>query len=530
MKKTVVLYPGLLVSHFTPMIELADVFTEHGYAVAVALINPSVKEDDTAFTTVVARAMSSKTSLSFHVLPLIPRPPSLAFRGIIVETVINYFDTVRRNNAHLHDFLSSVQGLHAVVVDSTCGLAIEVVRKLGVPAYQFYPSDAGALAVDLQIRSLRAGSMKLGGDGTLVEFLGVPPMPASHATDIFGQPVGEKVDKDLEVLMTEVTRAMAEFSGIVINTFVSLEERALRALHDDLRRSLPGGMVLPPVYTVGPLVDKAGAVDKSIAVLGNHQEQQLREIAAGLDKSGHRFLWVVRAPSTQHLDALLPEGFRARTRGRGLVVNNWVPQPEILRHRATGAFVTHCGWNSVLEGITAGVPMLCWPMYAEQRINSVLVVEDMSAGVEMEGWLEGLVTADEVEAKVRLVMESEHGRKLRERVEAYKHGAAMAWKDGGSSRAAFALVLSEMDAAHDNIVTTLRPSPKRCLQKCLGIKPVFLDRGISRQEAMLASMFQGSAVKSKKKSSWGFNGLRRWKKAGNEEATASGERPDYATS
>ncbi|KAG8057170.1 hypothetical protein GUJ93_ZPchr0002g23701 [Zizania palustris] len=475
MKKTVVLYPGLAVSHFTPMIELADVFTEHGYAVAVALINPSVKEDDTAFTTVVARAMSSKTSVSFHVLPLIPRPPSLAFPGTISEHIIDHLDIVRRNNAHLHDFLSSVQNLHAVVVDASCGLAIEAARKLGVPVYQLYPSDAGALAVDLQIRSLRAGSKTCGGDGTLVELLGVPPMPASHATDIFGQPVGE-VDKDLEVLMAEGARATAEFAGILINTFVSLEERALGALHDDLRRSLPDGMMLPPVYPVGPLVDKAGAVDESsrhdclvwldgqpdrsvvflcfgsIAGAGDHPKQQLREIAAGLDKSGHRFLWVVRAPSTQHLDALLPEGFRARTRGRGLVVNNWVPQPEILRHRATGAFVTHCGWNSVLEGITAGVPMLCWPMYVEQRINKVLVMEDMGVGVELEGWLEGLVTADVVEAKVRLVMESEHGRKLRERVEAYKHGAAMAWKDGGSSRAAFVRLLSEMDAAHDKSV------------------------------------------------------------------------------
>ncbi|BAH94634.1 Os09g0482860, partial [Oryza sativa Japonica Group] len=182
----------------------------------------------------------------------------------------------------------------------------------------------------------------------------------------------------------------------------------------------------------------------SIADACEQSDQQLKEIAAGLDKSGHRFLWVVRATSTQHLDALLPEVFFARTSGRGLVVNSWVPQPSILRHRATAAFVTHCGWNSVLEGITAGVPMLCWPLYAEQRMNKVLMVEDMGVGVEMEGWLEGLVTAEEVETKVRLVMESEHGRKVRERVEAHRDGVAMAWKDGGSSRVAFARLMSEL--------------------------------------------------------------------------------------
>jgi hypothetical protein len=74
-------------------------------------------------------------------------------------------------------------------------------------------------------------------------------------------------------------------------------------------------------------------------------------------------------------------------------------------------------------------------------------VEEMGVGVEMEGWLEGRVTAGEVEAKVRLVMESEQGRKLRDRVEAHREATAMAWKDGGSSRAAFAQLLSDIDDA-----------------------------------------------------------------------------------
>uniref|UniRef100_A0A0E0ETD7 Uncharacterized protein n=1 Tax=Oryza meridionalis TaxID=40149 RepID=A0A0E0ETD7_9ORYZ len=142
---------------------LADVFLDHGYAVAVALINPSVKDDDAAFTAAVARAVSSKSSatVSFHTLPRIPDPPSLAFDDDRFFT--NYFDLVRRYDEHLHDFLCSVQGLHAVVVDASCGFAIQAVRKLGVPAYELYPCDAGALAVNLQIPSLLAGSKKLGG-------------------------------------------------------------------------------------------------------------------------------------------------------------------------------------------------------------------------------------------------------------------------------------------------------------------------------------------------------------------------------
>ncbi|OEL34410.1 UDP-glycosyltransferase 88A1, partial [Dichanthelium oligosanthes] len=107
------------------------------------------------------------------------------------------------------------------------------------------------------------------------------------------------------------------------------------------------------------------------------------------------------------LDALLPEGFFERTRDQGLVVKSWAPQVEVLGHRATGAFMTHCGWNSTLEGFTAGLPLLCWPLYAEQRLNKVFIVEEMKLGMELRGYDEEVVKAEEVEAKVKWVMDSE---------------------------------------------------------------------------------------------------------------------------
>ena len=90
---------------------------------------------------------------------------------------------------------------------------------------------------------------------------------------------------------------------------------------------------------------------------------------------------------------------------QGLVVKSWAPQVEVLGHRATGAFMTHCGWNSTLEGIMAGLPLLCWPLYAEQRLNKVLIVEEMKFGVVLRGYDDEVVKAEEVEAKVRWVME-----------------------------------------------------------------------------------------------------------------------------
>jgi hypothetical protein len=184
----------------------------------------------------------------------------------------------------------------------------------------------------------------------------------------------------------------------------------------------------------------------------NHSKDQLREIAIGLEKSGHRLLWVVRAPPPDDpqepfgpcgypdLD-VLPEGFLERTNARGLIVKLWAPRLDVLHHKATGAFVTHCGWKSVLEGIMVGVPMLCWPLYTEQKMNNVFMVE-YGVGVELAGWQHGLVKAEEVEAKVKMVMESEEGKRVTE----HREAAAIAWKDGGSSQVAFSRFLS--DAGH----------------------------------------------------------------------------------
>ncbi|CAL4909233.1 unnamed protein product [Urochloa decumbens] len=471
MKKTVVLYPGLAVSHLVPMMQLADALLEQGYAVAVAIIDIT-NEHNLPFAAAVDRVVASKPSVTFHTLPRIQDPPVVTSD---VRFLLGYSELVRRYNVHLGEFLRSMppRSVHAVIMDSSMSsAALDVAKEVGIPAYIFVAWSASALAVSLQVPWIRTEgqlSFKELGDSPL-DFFGVPPIPASH---LFRETLEDPKSEVYQAMVNSFCKYF-EANGILVNTTDSLEARALGALKDP--RFLPRGeFIVPPVYSVGPLVEKGGErttkekheclawLDKQpeqsvvflcFGSLGFHTEDQLKEIATGLERSGHRFLWVVRDPPRGNnsfavygepdLDTLLPEGFLERTNGRGLVVKRWAPQVDVLCHKAVGAFVTHCGWNSVQEGIMAGVPMLCWPLYAEQKMNKVFMVEEFGVGVDVVGWQQGLVKAEEVEVKVRLVLESEQGERLRARVTSLKEAAASAWKDAGSSRAAFGQFLLDL--------------------------------------------------------------------------------------
>ncbi|PNT65068.1 anthocyanidin 5,3-O-glucosyltransferase-like [Brachypodium distachyon] len=474
MKQTVVLFPGAGVGHVSPMTELANVFLKHGYDVTMVLTEPPFKSSDLGGSSFVERIAASNPSISFHVLPPLPAPD---FAASGKHPFLLMLQLARDYNGPLEAFLRTIprERLHSLVLDMFCVHAIDAGAAVGVPVYTFFAPGASCLSVVTQFPALVAGrrsGLKDLGD-TPLDFLGVPPMPASHLV----RELLEHPEEELCKAMTDIWRRNTETMGVLVNTFESLESRAAQSLRDPL--CVPG-RVLPPVYCVGPLIGKksdskaarkkneclawldaqpdASVVFLCFGSMGTLSADQLKEIAVGLERSGQRFLWSVRAPAGSQdpkkylevraeadLDALLPEGFLERTKDRGLVVKSWVPQVDVLRHPATGAFVTHCGWNSVLEAVAAGVPMLCWPLEAEQKMNKVCMTADMGVAVELEGYMTGFVKAGELEAKVRLVIEAEEGRQLRARLAARREEAEAAMEEGGSSRRAFAQFLLDVE-------------------------------------------------------------------------------------
>ncbi|CAL0317077.1 unnamed protein product [Lupinus luteus] len=164
----------------------------------------------------------------------------------------------------------------------------------------------------------------------------------------------------------------------------------------------------------GPYLDLIDLVD----------EEQIKEIAIGLEQSKQKFIWVIRDADKGDIfdeDGVrrheLPNGYEERVERFGLVVRDWAPQLDILNHPSTGGFMSHCGWNSCIESITMGVPVAAWPMHSDQPRNSVLIAHVLKVGLAVRDWAQRneLVTAPDIEKVVRRLMETNEGVEMRQR-------------------------------------------------------------------------------------------------------------------
>ncbi|KAI3811724.1 hypothetical protein L1987_21453 [Smallanthus sonchifolius] len=168
-------------------------------------------------------------------------------------------------------------------------------------------------------------------------------------------------------------------------------------------------------------------------------EQQIIEIALGLEKSDQKFVWVVRDADRGDIvkddivHADLPEGYEDRVKDQGFVVREWAPQLDILAHPSIGGFMSHCGWNSCIESMSMGVPIAAWPMHSDQPNNAVLVTKILKVGILVKDWCPRghVVAADVVEKSVRRLMGSKEGEEIRKRAAEMGRRIRKSVGDGG---------------------------------------------------------------------------------------------------
>ncbi|KAL2334814.1 hypothetical protein Fmac_016027 [Flemingia macrophylla] len=461
MKEAVVFYPAPLIGHLVSTIELCKLILTHQPSLSIHILIITPPYDTSSTSTYVSTVSTTLPSITFHNLPTFTPPHTLLSSTLNHETLL--FHLLHHNHPHIHQTLISISNTHsiqALILDVLCSQSISIASQLNLPTYIFLPFSASGLASFLYHPMLHETYHKSFKElNTFLAIPGVPPMPSCDMP----KPLLERNDESYKNFLN-CSLVASKAAGFIVNTFEALEQSSIEAISNGL--TLPNSPT-PPLYCVGPIVSQIqntgdneclkwldSQPSKSVVFLcfgslGVFSKEQLHETALGLEKSGQRFLWVVRNPirdqnhnlalGTQEdpdLDSLLPKGFLDRTKEKGLVVKNWAPQAAVLSHDSVGGFVTHCGWNSVLEAVCFGVPMIAWPLYAEQRFNRVVAVEGMEVALWMHENVEGFVEANEVEERVRELMESERGKRVRGRVMVAKDGAMAALGDGGSSRVA----------------------------------------------------------------------------------------------
>ncbi|XP_028802222.1 hydroquinone glucosyltransferase-like [Neltuma alba] len=348
--------------------------------------------------------------------------------------------------------LISRSSLVALVTDCFAHEALDFAAEFNLLSYMYLPYAAMMFSVYF------CNSMKLEDSEfrDVPESVEIPPCIPVRGREI----VDSLYDGLVRKQFFERAKKPRLIDGVLFNSFLELETATIGNLQEETKGKKP------QIYPVGPIIQSRSNNEtngsnldcltwlnnqppKSVLYVsfgsgGTLSQDQLNELTFGLELSGKKFLWVVRPPSNDVSAAYLsassenpldfvPNGFLERTKDQGLVVPSWAPQIPILSHNSVGGFLSHCGWNSTMESIVHGVPIIAWPLFAEQKMNAAFLTDCLKVALWPEPNQRGMVERDEIAKVIIRFMEDEEGRQVRKRMEDLKDSAANALNEDGSS-------------------------------------------------------------------------------------------------
>nr|BBC62114.1 glucosyltransferase 16 [Nemophila menziesii] len=447
----IVLVPFPAQGHITPMLKLAFLLHHKGFQITFVHTDYNYK-----------RLLKSKGPHALDGLP------TFNFRAVpdgtadadddstqsilsLIQISTNCMDPIR----DLVKDLNLSSPVTCMIFDATMSSGLQVAQEIGVPGVSVRTASACSFMCYKHVQNLvQQGIIPLKDESDLTNGYLDMPIEIPGVINIRLRDITVMIrttnpdDPVLNFVISELNK-VTKASAIIVNTFDALEHTVLKALSP----------ICPPIYPIGPLhllVDQiepesAKSIGSSLwkeeteclQWLNSKEDnsviyvnfgsvimlspKQLQELAWGLANSGKNFLWIIRPDMMVGNSAILSSEYSEETRERGLIAK-WCPQEKVLNHPSIGGFLTHCGWNSMMESLCCGVPLLCSPHFADQHINCRYACDEWGIGMEIDQ-----MKRDEVENLVRELLDGEKGEEMRRKSVAWKKLAEDAIGKDGSS-------------------------------------------------------------------------------------------------
>ncbi|XP_073021662.1 UDP-glycosyltransferase 76B1-like [Primulina eburnea] len=423
----VILFPLPFQGHMNPMLQLANIL--HSRSFTISILYHQYNSPDP----------SKYPHFSFHLIPGgLSEDQADKDDPLHLVRLLNT-DCIRPTRDCLGKLLSTHDDTACIIMDAMMYSSQAVAEDLGIPRITLRTSSVCSFLAMATLPVLRDK-----GYFSMIDYRREDPvleLPPLKVKDIQAIRI-ENLNDTLKIVsnMLEGTKTA---SGLIFNTFQDLEEPNLANLYEQIRT---------PTFLLGPFHRFFSAASSSLLAqdrsciswldtqkpnsvlyvsfgsLAAMDENNVREVAWGLSNSMQPFLLVVRPGLVQGSEWLefLPNEFLEVTGKRGCIVK-WAPQQEVLSHPAVGGFWTHSGWNSVLESICEGVPMICSSFLGDQMVNSRYINDVWRLGIKLECGFE----RDEIESAIRKIMLDREGQDIREKLVCLKKKMDLSSKTDG---------------------------------------------------------------------------------------------------
>ncbi|WVZ06683.1 hypothetical protein V8G54_020029 [Vigna mungo] len=451
--------------HMIPMVDTARLFAKHGASATII----ATQANALTFQKAIEDDFSCGYDIRTQVIPFPADQVGLpdGVENIKDSTTLEMLGQISHGISMLKDQIELLfQDLQpdCIVTDFCYPWTVESATKLGIPRLFFYSSSYFSNCVSHSIRKHRPHENLVSDTQKFI----IPGLPQRIEMTPRQVAEWERTKNETAGYFDAMFKSETKSYGALYNSFHELESD-----YEQLHQSLLG----IKSWTIGPVSSWVNEDDEQKANRGHKEDleeepqwlnwlnskqnesvlyvcfgslvwlphAQLVELAHGLEHSGHSFIWVIRKKDeNENEDSFLQEfEKRMKENKKGFIIWNWAPQLLILDHPAIGGMVTHCGWNSILESVSAGLPMITWPVFAEQSYNEKLVVDVLKIGVsvgvnENTFWMslgdEAMVRRQDIVKVVVLLMgRSQESKEMRKRARKLSDAAKRNIEEGGHS-------------------------------------------------------------------------------------------------